>query len=134
MGTEERTIGSFSKDFRLSKDSAQRVQLYPHGEWDEPPYPCSGKGCLTFSNIFLIRPECPWKVRMVSWVRLPPSSQFLGSDFHHLPGTNHLPGANHPCQFNGQTNRNQLLGLPPPFVTCDLYGWLLGLTIPMNDP
>ena len=38
MGIEERTVGSFPKDFKLSKDSTQRVQLYPHEERDEPPY------------------------------------------------------------------------------------------------
>jgi hypothetical protein len=37
-------------------------------------------------------------------------------------------------QFNGQTGHDQLLGLPPPYVICGLYGWLLGLTIPMNSP
>ena len=39
MGIEEGTTGSIPKDFRLSKDFAKRVELYPHGEWDEPPYP-----------------------------------------------------------------------------------------------
>ena len=38
------------------------------------------------------------------------------------------------CQLNGQINHNQLLTLPPPFVICGLYGWLLGLSIPTNGP
>jgi hypothetical protein len=127
MGIEERTTGSVPKDFRLSKDSAQRVQLYPHGGRDEPPYPCPGKGCLTFSNLSLIRPECPWKIRLVP-----------GSGFHHLPSSSGQAFTIFPtppsCQFNGQTGRNQLLGLPPLFVICGLYGWLLRLTIPMHAP
>ena len=47
------------------------VQLYPHEDWDEPPYPCPGKGCLTFSNLSLIRSECHMKgstgSRSMSW-------------------------------------------------------------------
>ena len=48
MGIEERTTGSVPKDFTsgFQKNSAQRVQVYPHREWDEPPYPNSSKGCL----------------------------------------------------------------------------------------
>jgi len=38
------------------------------------------------------------------------------------------------CQLNGQISRNQLLGLPPPYVICGLYRWLLKLTLPMNGP
>jgi hypothetical protein len=41
MGLEVRTTSSVLREFKLSIDSVQRVQLYPHEEWDKPPYPCA---------------------------------------------------------------------------------------------
>ena len=109
MGIEERTIGSVPKDFRLSKDSAQRVPLYPHRDQDEPPYPCPSNGCLTFSNISLIRSEYPMKG----------STGFLVN----VPG---IPDLRQPsCQFYGYSGCNKLHGLPPPFAVCGLYGSLI---------
>jgi hypothetical protein len=87
MGIEERTTGHVPKDFRLSKDSMQRAQLtIPTRRIGRTTIPVLCKGCLTFSNHFLIRPECAMEcsngflshastIVPVLCVRLPPSSR-----------------------------------------------------------
>jgi hypothetical protein len=50
----------------------------------------TGKGCLMFPNLSLIRLECPWKVRLVPGFGFHHPSQCIGSGFHHLPSATHL--------------------------------------------
>jgi hypothetical protein len=57
---KEQPNSSVLRDSRLSR-LCKGVQLYPHRNQDKPPYPCSGKGCLTLSNLSLIQPECHMK-------------------------------------------------------------------------
>ena len=103
MGQEIRTTNSVPRDFKLSIDSVQRVQLYPHEEWDEPPYPCA-------------------RIRVASCLQsFPnPARNVHGGVDWFLGNATMIYPAPPSCQLNGQTSHDQLLGLPPHmwYVVC----------------
>ena len=58
---KEQPNSSVPRDSRLSR-LCRGVQLYPHGRTGLTTIPLrESKGCLTSSNLSLIRPECPTK-------------------------------------------------------------------------